>query len=282
MIIREIPSDQARFVNELVSSAFDYQAPHTFFHDFPIWASNGVTRLGIFEDETLLSHVGVRFAEIRTSSGSEKIALIGAVATDAKHRGKGLSTELMKEALKRIDAQKCSWSILWGSEHGFYAKLGFNLAGIQTRAPLAKLSFAPKDLVSTEIKVGLTDAILKSLFSTQHGIVLTEADTGWIKAHKTVAWLSIDQPFAFAAFERGMDLQHIVHESGGDARSLEKILFRIYSNDSLAEIIGTRGHLETLGFQNSDLIKECLCLARPLHPTGPWRDEYWISGISAC
>jgi predicted N-acetyltransferase YhbS len=238
MIIEEISISDAAVVNSLVSRAFQYQAPHSFFDDFPVWASDQVTRLGIYDDENLISHVGFRLAEMRSSRGIKKIALIGAVATDEKYRGKGHSTTLLKEAIKRIEAAKCEWSILWGSEHEFYAKLGFELAGVQARAPLSSFEFPLSGLTDSTIKKGLNEAIFKLLCSTQEGIVLKEKDRTWLFAHKTVQWFSVDHPFAFVGYERGMDLKNIVHDMAAIfeacKRSCFKFILKTQTQKSLA------------------------------------------------
>ena len=280
--IIEIALAEAHQVNLLVSDAFQYEAPQTFFHDFPVWNSDQSVRLGIFEAGQLVSHVGYRIAEMRNAKGTEKVAFIGAVATRASHRARGLSSQLLTEAIKRIDGAHCTWTYLWGSEHAFYAKFGFELAGVQARAPLAKLSFPLKDLAATAIDHGFNDRIFSALITAREGIVLSERDRGWLAAHRSVRWFSIEKPFAFAAFERGLDLKHMVHELGGDLRSLEKILFHVYAQDPAAELIAQESALVSVGFEQKDLLREFLCLARPSKKNAVWKDEFWISGISAC
>jgi predicted N-acetyltransferase YhbS len=280
--IKEIDQKQSHLVNQLVSDAFQYVAPHQFFHDFPIWGSSQVLRLGIFEGQNLVSHVGIRFTKMHTQTKSESIALIGAVATSASHRGKGLSTNLLKEALRIIDERNCNWSFLWGSEHAFYGKLGFKLQGEQGRAPLSALVLDPKGIITTDIKLGMTEAIFTHLKSEKNGIQFQESDREWVWKHKTVKWFHLENPFAFIAYERGMDLKHIVHEMGGDQRGIEKLLYAIYVHDKDAEIIGTPEQLLKFGFKKEQLLIEYLCLARPRDSKDHWNPQFWISGLSAC
>ena len=282
MEMRDVYASQYAQVNDLVSAAFQYPAQHFFFDDFPIWGSSLVTRLGVFDGPKLVSHVGIRFAEMQTGAGSEKIALIGAVATDEKYRGQGHSTALLKEALKRIDAAKYSWSFLWGSEHAFYGKLGFQLYGVQARARLSDLEVQSRNLISKSIQSGFTDEIFKALCNTKIGIRLKAEDRTWIAQQKTVKWYYLEKPFAFIAYEKGMDLKNIVHEMGGDLNGIQTLLYSIYSKNPDAEILGTQTELKKIGLSENNLIQEHLCLARALDSTKRWKEEYWVSGISAC
>ena len=282
MEVREISSTHSHLVNALVSRAFGYQEPHMFFHDFPIWASSQVVRLGNFQGETLLSHVGIRFTEMMIEKRKIPVALIGAVATDEKFRGKGLSTQLLKFALQKIDAAKAEWSFLWGSEHEFYGKLGFRLKGVQGRGLLANLALDPTALLVDSIKTGFTETIFQALLKPVNGIPIQEKDRDWVFKHKTVKWFYLDEPFAFVAYERGMDLKHIIHEMGGDQRSLEKLLYALYVHDTEAQVMGTPEALQSLGFQKNQFLSEYLCLARPLDSNSTWDSRFWISGLSAC
>ncbi|NDG83531.1 MAG: GNAT family N-acetyltransferase, partial [Proteobacteria bacterium] len=161
--IREIPLEQAALVNGLVTREFPYQGTHCYFDDFPVWGSEQAVRLGAFAGEALLSHAGYRLARMKTPTGPVPVALIGAVATDRAHRGKGLSTRLLNDALSRIDRSGAEWTLLWGSEKDFYARLGFQPAGRQCRAMIADLSISPKDLAHLTPVTGLNEEILQDL-----------------------------------------------------------------------------------------------------------------------
>jgi GNAT superfamily N-acetyltransferase len=281
--IKKLDSNFSKQINALVSKAFGYLPPHTFFDDFPVWDDESVIRLGILENQELISHVGVRLTQMKTSQTLDRVALIGAVATDARFRGQGLSTSLLREAIQISENQNCSFSILWGSEHEFYAKLGFTLQGVQARAPLSSLELNLKNFPLREIKTGLTEKIFKSLGSQKNGIALTEKDRSWFFQHKTVHWFYLEEPFAFVGYERGLDLPQHVHEFGGDIAGIQKILFQIFSAQPNAQIIGTHAALAQLGFLEEAIIEEHLCLARPHSALKPkWNDEFWISGLSAC
>jgi hypothetical protein len=188
----------------------------------------------------------------------------------------------MTEALKRIDEKKCLWSMLWGSEHAFYGKFGFKLEGHQGRAPVAKFSLPNTVTLSPDVKSGMSDLIFNLLINEPRGIKITEKDRSWIFKHKTIQWLWLEKPFAFVGYQRGMDLHHMIHELGGDSNSIQTLFYRVYAHDPLVEVMSETTVLEKLGFEPNALIREHLCLARPLHAQQKWNDEYWVAGISAC
>ncbi len=284
--IAEVPLDDTEKINLLVSESFGYSAPHSFFDDFPVWKSKDVIRIGGYSQEKLVSHVGIQFRSLKSSIGVEKVALIGAVATDRFHRGQGHSTLLMKNALERVDQAGLNWSILWGSEHAFYSKFGFQLTGTQARARISELfsqGFAEKipSPLKQEPQSEFTPAILKEFLTRTKGIEFTADDEEWLSRQRSVKWLSLANPFSFVAFERGMDLQGIVHEFGGEPAGVRELLYQVLQMNQESQIIGTPRDLLRLGFTNDCLTIEGLCLARSRDPSISWNEEFWISGLSA-
>jgi len=228
--------------------------------------------------------VGIRFCKMLTSSNvTFSIAMVGAVATSESFRGRGLSSKLLKEACRLSEEQNCDWTILWGSEHEFYKKFGFELQGEQFQAPLETLDNLPENNIP-RVKRGWNPKIFDHLLLVKNGILLEEKDREWMSNHSTVNWFYQDEPFAFAGFERGLDLPHILHEFGGNRKSLQEIFAYILSLDLEATLLGTRETLIQIGFNEKDFIEEYLCLARP-HPKKTdlsWKPDFWVSGLSAC
>lgn len=282
--IRELTEAELPQLNKLVSESFGYEEPHSFFEDFPIWGSDRVKHFGIFFDATLIAHVGVRFCEMKVPNEKPvSVAMVGAVATRESFRGKGLSSKLLEEVCRFSEKNNCDWTILWGSEHDFYKKFGFELHGEQLQVPLSSLEDLPENKIP-RVKRGWNSKIFDHLASTTNGIVLTESDREWVTLHKSVNWFYQEEPFAFAGFERGLDLPHIVHEYGGDQHALKEIFAFVLSLDLGAMVLGTRESLLKLGFEEETFIEEYLCLARPHSQKKnlEWKPEYWVSGLSAC
>ena len=194
-----------------------------------------------------------------------------------------MSSKLLHEICRISEEQQCDWTLLWGSEHDFYKKFGFELKGEQFQAALTNLSDLPENKIP-HVNRGWNPKIFGQLSSTALGVVLAPHDLEWVSKHKTVNWFWHEQPFAFAAYARGLDLQNIVHEFGGDPTALREILGYILSLDLTATVLGTKKTLLDLGFKDEDCVEEFLCLARP-HSKKPeltWQPEYWVSGLSAC
>lgn len=282
--IRELKDSELPQLNQLVSESFGYTNPHTFFDDFPIWKSDQVKRFGIFHEEKLISHTGIRLCKMKLPNGElTSIAMVGAVATMESHRGQGLSSRLLTEICKYADEENCDWTLLWGSEHDFYKKFGFNLEGEQFQAPLAELENLPENFVP-RFKKGWDQRIFDFLKNSSSGIAVKDEDLPWISSHKTVNWFYSDSPFAFVGFERGLDLPHIIHEYGGDRKAMLELFSFVLSQDSEATLLGNELSLKNIGFEKSVLQEEYLCLARPhASKKNPnWNENFWVSGLSAC
>lgn len=280
--VQEIPTAQAAGVDALVSTAFGYKTPHRYFQDFPVWGSDAVKRFGLFHGGKLASHVGIRITEI----GTTRVGLVGGVATDAHHRGHGLSSRLLEHVIEYGHTQKCEWLVLWGSEHAFYSKFGFNLTGVQTRIRLADLVPAGKPQKSVYMKDGYTPKIFDWLLAHRdpNSVTWRPSDRGWFEKHQTVKWFWIENPFTFVGFERGMDLPHIVHEWGGDPSGLPFLFRAIHRIDAAAEFLTHPAHLKLAGIApNVPQVEELLCLAKSLlTPKSTWPERFWISGLNAC
>jgi predicted N-acetyltransferase YhbS len=280
--IREIPTSQSEAVNRLVSEAFGYAKPRNFFEDFPIWSSNQVTRLGAFDGNTLVSHVGIRFVTLQSKSGDTSAALIGGVATDQKYRGQGISSQLLREAIRRIEASNTRWSILWGSEEAFYEKVGFKPCGFQARALIQDLAIDTLDLKANKLQSGLTEKIWQDFLKRKSGVRFEEKDRDWFFRHGSVEWYYFDEPFAYVAYQRGMDLKTTIHEIGGEVSAAQRLLYHIYLKCEIAQVMGSPSTLLKLGFSEKAIYREAMCLARPTFAGEEWKSDFWISGLAAC
>jgi GNAT superfamily N-acetyltransferase len=288
-------------LDQLVSTAFGYRETHRFLQDFPIWKSDEVLRYGVFESQKLVSHVGLRVVEYQLngrqkgSTENLKLGLIGAVATELHSRGRGLSTQLLQHLIQQSETSlQLDWLILWGSEHEFYQKLGFTLDGVQWRIPLDRLLIEPKKISGAlSPQQGYTPKIFDWLLRQvrRSGIAWKESDRAWFEAHQTIDWHWSETPFAFAGLGRGMDLQHLVHEVGGDTTALSFLLRRIHQLDPQAELLTHPIETRTMPLSGlitpqTPVIEEKLCLSRPVsaraRASGSVGTNFWISGLQAC
>ncbi len=99
--------------------------------DYPCLFSkeNAKNILCIEDKKKLVSIVGVYFKEIQIFNSRVKTALIGSVCTDENHRGKGYSTELMKEA-ERLSIKNKAPLMLISGDNSVYRKFGAVDAGV--------------------------------------------------------------------------------------------------------------------------------------------------------
>src|SRR5262249_39016179 len=149
-------------------------------------------------------------------------------------RGRGLASRLTEELVARAERTGAKLALLWGSEHRMYARLGFALSGQQIRAPLSKLSLGGADGgradpsgAPPQIAKGWADGIFPLLKARERGIALTESDLAWYRAQKSVGWYRAERKgvvVAYAGIGRGIDLQNIIHEWGGERAALNVLL----------------------------------------------------------
>jgi hypothetical protein len=63
------------------------------------------------------------------------------------------------------------------------------------------------------------------------GLVLKESDRPWFEAHKNVIWYYSkigEKVTAYCALGRGIDLQGMIHEFGGEKETLLNLLWNVY------------------------------------------------------
>ncbi len=269
---------------ELLDRAFPVPKGSSFFDDFPVWdplndsVDSRVARFGAFgPDGRFLSLAAVRMALLDAPAGPLPAAIIGAVATDEAARGQGLASRTVSVALQWAMDQGAAVALLWGAEHSLYRKLGFELCGEQILAPLAFVPLPPLPAGSAAslelmgIGRGWTPALFDALRERRFGVRLQLHDQTWLAAQKNVEWYwtgERNKPSAYAAIGRGIDMQNIVHEWGGEPSELAMLLSRLLADRPGSALLGPRSLFESYGFEKAITHAqiEYLCLARVLNP----------------
>ncbi len=288
------PTDRPQF-EAMLDACFSVPQGLHYLEDFPVWdfsGATGVLRLGVFgPNRALLACTAARVTDAwvgRPGGAKYRIALIGAVATDARARGKGYASELVTMASAWAQEQGALLALLWGSEHHLYQRLGFDLCGAQKRIPLSQL---PLGGGGAEIKKGWQPAIFDLLKKRSGGLALTDTDLGWMAKHKNVQWWSAwkdGAPQAYAAINRGIDLQNFVHEWGwaeGGQGTFAQLLAEVAKTHAGAEIL-VPGVALPAGFPcpaalHQSLPAEFLGLARVLDPAKLIRAFHADAQVSA-
>jgi hypothetical protein len=198
------------------------------------------------------------------------VALIGAVATAGSHRGHGLASRTVSLAVEWARERGAAMALLWGAETALYERLGFELCGSQVRIGLGELDLgAPiKDFSRIVLGRGWIPSLVQSLKMRGSGLRLADSDERWLEAHKGVDWYWLgepDAPQAYAALGRGIDLQGLVHEWGGESpEALKTLLQLVRMERGDAQLLASP---ELLGAWQLGAVQapvEYLCMARAL------------------
>ena len=259
---------------DLLNRAFMGTLAYPFFDDFPIWDPaqmvSGVHRFGILTDGQLQATASLRITRLRIPSHPEgvSIGLIGAVATDPSFQKRGLSRQLVDQLIDEARIRHVSLLLVWGSEHSFYAKLGFALCGEQWvfRGSDQKQVAGLKDC---EILRGFRSEIFHLRKKSQRGLILNDEDLGWYEAHRNVHWYSLIRKkkiTSYLGMGRGVDLSHIVHEWEGTSEEICHLLKKVYEDDSAVTLICPPGFLRDCFEKDASFTREFLALVKILRP----------------
>lgn len=94
--------------------------------------SEQVSRRVILARGKPAAHAAARLIDVETPRGTVRAAVIGAVATDPRHRRKGLGSQVIEALAGDVKERGATLAILWADVPKFYEGLGFTLAGRET------------------------------------------------------------------------------------------------------------------------------------------------------
>ena len=259
---------------ELLNHAFMGQLHYPFFDDFPVWdpkwGASGVHRYGIFSESNLLATASLRITFLKVSLllPPIRIGMIGAVATKSEFQKQGMARRLVEKLLQIAKVSEVTFVMVWGSEHSFYEKLGFGLAGEQwlIRVSDVKKGVFVKD---SRIEIGWNAEIFELRRKCLFGLDLQDRDREWFKAHLNVKWYSLvreEKRVAYLGLGRGIDLTQIVHEWGGPMSDLIHLMNRVAHDHPGATLIGPPETLRECMGPAAEFNREFLGLAKILNP----------------
>ena len=116
---------------------------------------------GMFEEERLVSMVGITAADIQFNGVTKSTFLFRGVATNAAYTGKGYASQLMIYAMSHLKSQEVPFVLLKTFIHPFYEKLGF-----ATCSHTQDEQIAPKKL-----GLGLTHQIVDSFGQIEESLL---------------------------------------------------------------------------------------------------------------
>ncbi|MGE0616501.1 MAG: GNAT family N-acetyltransferase [Bacteriovoracia bacterium] len=252
---------------ELLRTCFSLAPGQDFLADFPVWSvdeESGALRIGVFTNEGLVASACARVAHLRIATGVLPVCIIGGVATHPNARGLGYASKLVSICNEWATEHGAAASLLWGSEFDLYHRLGFDLCGSQIQLPIAGIGAA-----AGAIEQGWNPAIFHQQVARREGLVIEPGDQRWYTAHKNVLWFwngPKDHPTAYVGLGRGIDLQGIIHEWGGEPSALRELLAGVAKVHPEATILGSRELFRRHGILFDDAASQYLCLAKVLDP----------------
>lgn len=231
----------------------------------------------IAQDDKILSHAVLKPLLVKTPHVVLKVGAIGSVVTDQSRRGEGLSTQILSSCLDEAIRQDCDIAVLWTDIHGFYRRLGFELAGFEKsyviENPLevsgANLSFRTGRQVDPE-------AIYRLM---QKHTVMTHRTLDEVRRFLQIpnsnlftAWSQDGKLEAFAVEGKGADLQDYLHEWAGSVTSLLQLFNFVHSTKQRAFTVIAPRHSINLGVALESrsvlAVEGCLGMIKILNRTG--------------
>lgn len=257
--------------DELVSSSFGLPAESRYLAHFPVWQASHASDskvFGVFSDDHLVASAGIHFSTLAGLSAPISAAMIGGVATHADWRSKGLATHVMHRCLEEAVQRGAALAFLWGSEHDFYRKFGFELAGAQARTPLSKLQLGT-GIEGLQVEKGWSEEIFELQLRRRIGAMLKWDDASWVAAHQGVEWyrlVSGSRTIAFAAYGRGIDLIGLVHEWGGSVEEVKLLLGEVLREHPDSQLLVAPWEMDDFKADLSESHLEYLAMVRVLDP----------------
>jgi predicted acetyltransferase len=116
---------------EMLDRAFEW-LPNGYFAHYlsgDPWYKNDYCRV-YSVDGRIVSSVNICRREVRVGSSTLILGGIGNVGTDPDCRGKGYSSEVLRDCVKVMDEEEMDFSLLYTGIHGFYHRIGWRLLPI--------------------------------------------------------------------------------------------------------------------------------------------------------
>lgn len=201
-------------------AAFEDEYPLVFGADAPgrVVAVRG-------EDESIIGACATLVRELVFPGGRLATGLIGSVCTREDQRGRGVASAVLRRAESELAAAGAALSILWADEPDFYTRRGYQQFG-------AELDFAlPRALAKRLPQVAGVREITEDDLGRVHE--LYEAGSSRVARSKSETRALLFAPGvkvrvheaggvvdAYACYERGGDLERVVHEWCGEAKGV--------------------------------------------------------------
>jgi predicted N-acetyltransferase YhbS len=204
--------------------------PYSIDQEYPILLSPDYSDFSfcIRDGRDIVGHLNVWPRIVKSSNPPFEfpIALIGNVATDATHRGKGFMAKLITQALQDAERMKFAAVLLWSDLLEFYQKFGFRSFGAELR-----LSFSlgenliSSSLGSGELEILTNPPLTEDLISAMKGLrprvasEILRSDREFSRLFRIPeTWLLLlvrnGEIVSYGIVGKGYDLSGVIHEWG--------------------------------------------------------------------
>ena len=213
----------------LQDSLREYHHNFSIVDEYPLLLTNSddsrSTSYCALHSGTIVSHASLQVRNFKTTAEkkTDKIGLVGNVATEKSWRGRGVMHCLFKEIQKRMVDQDLSLIVLWSDLIEFYQKLGFTSLGRENRFLLLRASCTPLAADSftyiepPNYSLELTTDLLR-LRQKSYGSLERTAEEfqKLLSIPETYLFVEREGPAikSFAIVGKGADLVGVIHEWG--------------------------------------------------------------------
>jgi len=225
-VIRPCGATEAELLKKFLDENFGYTQPQSYSIDFaPLFESDSLARSKIIWSEgKIVSSAILHPATALTPTGNIKLGIVGAVATAEHCRGQGFSKKVFQEIEAEAKAMQLEGLILWSDQNEFYTKMGFTPVGKQEIWELTPLAQVQHQYEGRVVASWTTNEVRKLYEAHPRRMVRDDAywrATQRIESCTRIQWIGKDdQVEAYLGFNRGRDMQNIVHEWGGKPPAL--------------------------------------------------------------
>ena len=158
-----------------------------------------------------------------------RAGLVGSVATDPRHRGRGHATRVLERAERELAAEGCVVALLWADEPAFYERRGWREVGAERDFEL-ELDDADQLPVPFGVRAAAPDdrgAIHRLYTLHRHRVDRSTAETAALLACPDMETLVVQRErdvIAYSCLGRGADLARTVHEWAGSTEDVLRML----------------------------------------------------------
>ena len=183
----------------------------------------------ITEQDRVISHAVLKPLIIKSPHVIVKVGAIGSVVTAEDQRGRGLSTQVLRECVQEAENQQCDIAILWTDLFDFYRRLGFELAGSEVSFLIEDEFNPPPGILRYSSDPNVAPEAIYRLYAahTVNSVRTVEETKKFLSIPQTkvyTAWEPDGRLAAYAIEGKGADLKGYIHEWGGNTSRLLSLL----------------------------------------------------------